>query len=81
MCRQNVVCVCVCLQMGPGNVSCKDSLLRSDRLMLVYVLYSNLEDLWSRSDCDSKTSAVIRSLNRTCPGYWDSIVWEALPSV
>uniref|UniRef100_A0A3Q3X3K7 Uncharacterized protein n=1 Tax=Mola mola TaxID=94237 RepID=A0A3Q3X3K7_MOLML len=39
-------------QMGPGNVSCKDSLLRSDRLMLVYVLYSNLEDLWSRSDCD-----------------------------
>ncbi|KAL6095906.1 ostm1 [Pungitius sinensis] len=39
-------------QMGPGNDSCRDSLLRSDRLMLVYLLYSNMEDLWSKSDCD-----------------------------
>lgn len=51
----------VCLQMGPGNVSCKDSLLRSDRLMLVYVLYNNLEDLWKKSDCESKSSAGIES--------------------
>uniref|UniRef100_A0A3Q3LBW0 Osteoclastogenesis associated transmembrane protein 1 n=2 Tax=Mastacembelus armatus TaxID=205130 RepID=A0A3Q3LBW0_9TELE len=39
-------------QMGPGNVSCRDSLLRSDRVMVVYQLYSNLEDLWSKSDCN-----------------------------
>ncbi|KAM4522122.1 osteopetrosis-associated transmembrane protein 1 [Odontesthes bonariensis] len=38
-------------QMGPGNVSCRDSLLRSDRLMLVYQLYNNLEDLWQQSNC------------------------------
>lgn len=46
----------MCLQMGPNNVSCKESLLRSDRLVLVYLLYSNLEDIWSKSDCDSKSS-------------------------
>lgn len=40
-------------QVGPGNVSCKDSLLRSDRLMLVYQLYSNLKDLWDKSNCDN----------------------------
>lgn len=39
-------------QMGPGNVSCSYSLLHSDRLMLVYLLYSNLEDIWTKSDCD-----------------------------
>ncbi|XP_072218265.1 osteopetrosis-associated transmembrane protein 1 isoform X1 [Leuresthes tenuis] len=38
-------------QMGPGNVSCRDSLLRSDRLMLVFQLYSNLNDLWQQSAC------------------------------
>lgn len=46
----------VCLQVGPSNVSCKESLLRSDRLMLVYLLYSNQEDIWRKSDCDSKYS-------------------------
>lgn len=39
-------------QMGPGNESCRDSLLRSDRLMLVFLLYSNLEDIWTQSACD-----------------------------
>ncbi|KAM8831765.1 osteopetrosis-associated transmembrane protein 1 [Spinachia spinachia] len=39
-------------QMGPGNESCRDSLLRSDQLMLVYLLYHNMEDLWSKSNCD-----------------------------
>ncbi|XP_071403464.1 osteopetrosis-associated transmembrane protein 1 isoform X1 [Centroberyx affinis] len=38
-------------QMGPGNVSCRDSLLRSDRLMLVYLLYNNLMDIWTTSGC------------------------------
>ncbi|KAF0021877.1 hypothetical protein F2P81_025870 [Scophthalmus maximus] len=38
--------------MGPGNVSCRDSLLRSDRLMLVFLLYSNLKGLWDKSGCD-----------------------------
>lgn len=40
-------------QMGPGNVSCRDSLLRSDRLMLVFLLYSNLKDVWGKSGCDN----------------------------
>lgn len=39
-------------QMGPGNVSCSRSLLRSDRLMVVYVLYSNMKDLWANANCD-----------------------------
>ncbi|XP_035851365.1 osteopetrosis-associated transmembrane protein 1 [Sander lucioperca] len=38
-------------EMGPGNVSCRDSLLRSDHLMLVYLLYSNMEDIWTKSSC------------------------------
>ncbi|CAN9507840.1 unnamed protein product [Ophioblennius macclurei] len=39
-------------QTGPANESCRDQLLRSDRLMLVYLLYNNLKDLWSRSKCE-----------------------------
>ncbi|XP_071335498.1 osteopetrosis-associated transmembrane protein 1 [Trachinotus anak] len=38
-------------QMGPGNVSCRDSLLRSDQLMVVFLMYSNLESLWEKSNC------------------------------
>ncbi|XP_023266547.1 osteopetrosis-associated transmembrane protein 1 [Seriola lalandi dorsalis] len=49
-------------QMGPGNVSCKDSLLRSDRLMLVYLLYSNLEGLWTKSDCKYCITEGLQSL-------------------
>uniref|UniRef100_A0A3Q1ET04 Osteoclastogenesis associated transmembrane protein 1 n=1 Tax=Acanthochromis polyacanthus TaxID=80966 RepID=A0A3Q1ET04_9TELE len=52
-------------QMGPGNVSCRDSLLRSDRLMLVYQLYSNLEDLWEKSNCDHCITATFQSLTNT----------------
>ncbi|XP_028997163.1 osteopetrosis-associated transmembrane protein 1 [Betta splendens] len=37
---------------GPGNVSCRDSLLRSDRVMVVYSLYSSLKDLWEKARCD-----------------------------
>ncbi|XP_028253967.1 osteopetrosis-associated transmembrane protein 1 [Parambassis ranga] len=39
-------------QVGPGNESCGESLLHSDRLMLVYLLYSNLEDVWSKAACE-----------------------------
>lgn len=46
-------------QMGPGNVTCRDSLLRSDRLMLVYQLYSNLESLWEDSNCARKSSSEV----------------------
>lgn len=49
-------------QMGPGNVSCRDSLLRSDRLMLVYLLYSNLEDVWGKSDCEHCVAKGFQSL-------------------
>ncbi|KAM9798164.1 osteopetrosis-associated transmembrane protein 1 [Neosynchiropus ocellatus] len=40
-------------QAGPGNESCRDSLIRSDRLMLVYMLYSSLDNIWTKSDCDN----------------------------
>ncbi|XP_068580788.1 osteopetrosis-associated transmembrane protein 1 [Cebidichthys violaceus] len=49
-------------QMGPGNESCRDSLLRSDRLMLVYLLYSNMKDIWSKSDCDKCITKGFQSL-------------------
>lgn len=49
-------------KMGPGNVSCRDSLLRSDRLMLVYLLYSNLEDIWSQSACEKCLTKGFQSL-------------------
>ncbi|XP_071007014.1 osteopetrosis-associated transmembrane protein 1 isoform X4 [Oncorhynchus clarkii lewisi] len=50
------------LEMGPGNVSCRDSLLRSDRLMLVFLLYSNLEDIWTASECNRCVSLRHHSL-------------------
>ncbi|XP_076011240.1 osteopetrosis-associated transmembrane protein 1 [Genypterus blacodes] len=49
-------------QVGHGNVSCKDSILRSDRLMLVYLLYGNLEDIWDVSGCINCISKGLQSL-------------------
>ncbi|KAM4633297.1 osteopetrosis-associated transmembrane protein 1 isoform 2-T2 [Polymixia lowei] len=49
-------------QTGPGNVSCRDSLLRSDRLMLVYLLYNKLEDIWTLSGCKDCVSKDLQSL-------------------
>ncbi|XP_006792548.1 osteopetrosis-associated transmembrane protein 1 [Neolamprologus brichardi] len=49
-------------QMGPGNETCRDSLLRSDRLMLVYQLYSNLESLWEDSNCAQCVTGHFESL-------------------
>ncbi|XP_069014248.1 osteopetrosis-associated transmembrane protein 1 [Embiotoca jacksoni] len=40
-------------QVGSGNTSCRESILRSDRLMLVYLLYQNQVDVWSKSNCES----------------------------
>nr|XP_061807009.1 osteopetrosis-associated transmembrane protein 1-like [Nerophis lumbriciformis] len=40
-------------QLGPANESCRDSLLRSDRLMVVYLLFNNLKDLWTKAGCDN----------------------------
>lgn len=40
--------------MGPGNESCRDILLDSDRLMLIDLLHSSMKDIWIRSHCDSK---------------------------
>lgn len=47
--------VLMCLQAGPGNESCKDVLLHSDRLMLLDLLYNSMSDIWSQSNCDSKS--------------------------
>lgn len=41
--------------MGPGNESCKDVLLHSDRLMLIDQLYNSMTDIWVQSKCDSKS--------------------------
>ncbi|XP_062406980.1 osteopetrosis-associated transmembrane protein 1 [Sardina pilchardus] len=38
---------------GPGNESCYDSLVRSDRLMLVYMLDSSLKEIWSVASCSN----------------------------
>ncbi|KAJ8270625.1 hypothetical protein GJAV_G00117280 [Gymnothorax javanicus] len=37
---------------GPSNVSCKDNLLRSDRLMLVFRLFDSLKETWMLSECN-----------------------------
>ncbi|XP_051908059.1 osteopetrosis-associated transmembrane protein 1 [Hippocampus zosterae] len=49
-------------QLGPGNESCRDSLLRSDRLMLVYLLFNNLKELWTKSACDKCINDRFQSL-------------------
>ncbi|XP_056126784.1 osteopetrosis-associated transmembrane protein 1 [Rhinichthys klamathensis goyatoka] len=38
-------------QLGPGNVSCHDSLMRSDRLMLLYTLFNKLDEIWISAEC------------------------------
>ncbi|GAA6228789.1 osteopetrosis-associated transmembrane protein 1 [Lates japonicus] len=48
-------------QVGPGNVSCRDSLLHSDRLMLVFQLYNNLKNLWDSSGCKNCITAGLQS--------------------
>ncbi|CAG03619.1 unnamed protein product, partial [Tetraodon nigroviridis] len=64
---------CICVQ-GPGNESCRDPLLSSDRLMLVPQLYNSLQEIWS--NCDSciaegyqgltnDTLAFLAALNQT----------------
>ncbi|XP_030262193.1 osteopetrosis-associated transmembrane protein 1 [Sparus aurata] len=40
-------------ESGPGNVSCSESLLRGDRLMVVNQLNTSLEELWTSSACDN----------------------------
>ncbi|XP_037101184.1 osteopetrosis-associated transmembrane protein 1 isoform X1 [Syngnathus acus] len=49
-------------KLGPGNESCRDSLLRSDRLMLVYLLFNNLKDMWTKSACDNCINDGFQSL-------------------
>lgn len=38
-------------QSGPGNVSCHDSLMRSDRMMLLYTLFIQLDEIWTSAEC------------------------------
>lgn len=49
-------------QVGPGNETCRDSLLRSDRLMLVYQLYNNLKAIWGKSGCEHCIDKGLQSL-------------------
>ncbi|XP_034383935.1 osteopetrosis-associated transmembrane protein 1 [Cyclopterus lumpus] len=60
-------------QMGPGNESCRDSLLRSDRLMLVYLLYSNMEDIWRKSQCYQCITKGFESLTNDTLYFMDKV--------
>ncbi|TNN64460.1 Osteopetrosis-associated transmembrane protein 1 [Liparis tanakae] len=60
-------------QMGPGNASCRDSLLRSDRLMLVYLLYSNMQDIWRKSQCDQCITGGFQSLTNDTMYFLDTV--------
>ncbi|XP_068432566.1 osteopetrosis-associated transmembrane protein 1 [Clinocottus analis] len=60
-------------QMGPGNESCRDSLLRSDCLMLVYRLYSNMEDIWMKSQCDQCVAKGFQSLTNDTLYFMDTV--------
>lgn len=50
-------------QLGPSNESCRDSILRSDRLMLVFELFSALKRLWADSNCQSCVTEDYRNLS------------------
>ncbi|XP_026871331.2 osteopetrosis-associated transmembrane protein 1 [Electrophorus electricus] len=50
-------------QSGPGNVSCQDSLLWSDRLMLLPSLYSGLRDIWESAACTNCLTAYQMNLS------------------
>ncbi|XP_019750605.1 osteopetrosis-associated transmembrane protein 1 [Hippocampus comes] len=60
-------------QLGPGNESCRDSLLRSDRLMLVYLLFNNLKDLWTKSACDKCINDRFQSLTNDTLYFMSSL--------
>ncbi|KAJ8355660.1 hypothetical protein SKAU_G00184540 [Synaphobranchus kaupii] len=60
-------------QMGPSNVSCKDNLLRSDRLMLVFVLFENLQDIWTLSDCNQCLAKDLHSLTNDTLYYMEAL--------
>uniref|UniRef100_UPI0037E95128 osteopetrosis-associated transmembrane protein 1 n=1 Tax=Semicossyphus pulcher TaxID=241346 RepID=UPI0037E95128 len=60
-------------QMGPGNQSCRDSLLRSDRLMVVFVLFNNLKDLWTKSNCDNCINKESESLTNDTLSFMTSL--------
>lgn len=67
--------LCLCPQSGPGNVSCSESLLRGDRLMVVNQLNTSLEELWTNSACDSKSSnwKWFSERDTFCMYCWDSV--------
>ncbi|XP_054877387.1 osteopetrosis-associated transmembrane protein 1 [Poeciliopsis prolifica] len=50
-------------QLGPGNASCRDSILRSDRLMLVFLLYGNLDTIWEKSNCKQCVTTDLKGPN------------------
>uniref|UniRef100_A0A3B4B5L4 Uncharacterized protein n=2 Tax=Periophthalmus magnuspinnatus TaxID=409849 RepID=A0A3B4B5L4_9GOBI len=49
-------------EVGPAGEVCRDSLLRSDRLMLVFLLFSNLDGIWEKSNCKNCISSDSPSL-------------------
>lgn len=55
---RNILTFCQ-TQMGPGNMSCEKVLLHSDRLMVVYNLYSSIMDIWEKSNCISESSSFL----------------------
>lgn len=56
-----------------GNESCRDSILRNDRLMLVYLLYNNLKDIWGKSDCANCVTKGFHSLTNDTLYFMSSV--------
>ncbi|KAB5517226.1 hypothetical protein PHYPO_G00187280 [Pangasianodon hypophthalmus] len=50
---------------GPGNVSCQNILLSSDRLMLLSNLYSGIDHIWHSSDCQDCLTKDQKSVSNT----------------
>ncbi|KAJ3606180.1 hypothetical protein NHX12_025701 [Muraenolepis orangiensis] len=56
-----------------SNSSCRDSLLRSDRLMLVYRLYGNLQSIWTQAACDRCLGAEPHVLTNDTQYFMDEL--------
>ncbi|XP_030628414.1 osteopetrosis-associated transmembrane protein 1 [Chanos chanos] len=60
-------------QMGSVNVSCRRSLMESDRLMLLYKLFTNLGGLWKDSLCTQCLSRDLKSLSNDTLFYLSTL--------
>ncbi|XP_048062963.1 osteopetrosis-associated transmembrane protein 1 [Megalobrama amblycephala] len=55
--------------LGPGNVSCHDSLMRSDRLMLLYTLFIKIEEIWTSAECEQCLTEDLKALSNVTVNF------------